>query len=176
MNVTGCIYIGKLPDKGNTCSNKTAYFGKCSKSQDQAIASTCLWFYLPEKITCNGWSESYNYPGGNYWQKQVNSIWHEPNCFIKLVGSMMVSSICWYKDQISHIHENNLISQAWMKERRWKKVVQDSGEIFFQLFVKAVPLWSNAFLSPVFGWHFCSGNHSHFDLSFLWENQWKVLL
>lgn len=56
----------KLADKGNQCTNKTRYLGNCSRPQEQANVSPCLGFYLPGKIASNEWSESYNYPGGNY--------------------------------------------------------------------------------------------------------------
>lgn len=56
-------------DKANKCTDKTIYLGNCSRPQDQANVPSCLWFHLPDKIACNEWSESYNYPGGNYQQK-----------------------------------------------------------------------------------------------------------
>lgn len=54
-------------------------------------------------------------------------------------------------------------------KRKWWSRAQEKF-VFFQL-VNAVPLWSNEFLILVFGWHFCWGNCSHFDLSFLLGQQ-----
>lgn len=96
-------------------------------------------------------------------------IQHGPNCFTKLIGSKIVPFICWHGDQISQTHEYNLILKPkWKREngRRWSKAQEKF--VFFQLIVNAAPLWSNEFLILVFGWHFCLGNHLHFELLFLW--------